>query len=200
MLPRRWTRRRALLTGLVLAGLLVGIPAAVGVNTVPLTGDHTLAPAPEVPATVGDVTFAPVPETEEDFAERRDRSLVGALEFFTVERKGSAVGTLQTAAFKSGLADDNIDVRAGLLRAMGMTDVQRVGSEIYYTRRLGDLQIAVWFSRDGQTYQVLTTGGQVRQPLSLFAQLVATQSGLPFDEVTKIKDVPPSDARMGSYR
>lgn len=194
--------RRLAIAALVL-GALVGVPLLVGVQKLPIHTAAEAAPAtalPQVPDGLLDYGFQPVPAAQQDFEARRDRALVGATELYVVTIKDRPQGTLQTGVLKAGLADRNLEIRGGLVRAYGLTDVQRVGSEVFYTRRLGDLDIALWFSPDGQAYQVLTTDRRVGSALRLFAQLVATQDGRDAHDVADITVLPPTDTRLWSHR
>ena len=198
--PRTWRGWQRWLAGGLALALLVGIPALIGLRPVPVEDARTLAALPDVPGQVQDYAFEPVPEAQDRFAELRGRALVGQTELYLLQVAGQPMGTLQTAAFKAGLADRNLQVRSQLVQSLGMTDVRRVGSEIFYTRRLGDLTVALWFSRDGQAYQLLTTDAAVEEPLGIFARLLASQSGLDPDQVADLTPSTPTDIRQWSFR
>ncbi|MDO5501677.1 MAG: hypothetical protein Q4G67_00765 [Actinomycetia bacterium] len=200
VVPRRWTRWQAILAATTAAVLVLGVPALVGTNDVGVSDRATAVALPAVPPEVGQVQFEPVPQAAAEFEVRADRALIGDTALYVVQQDGAAVGTLQTAAFKSALRVPNSQLRGDVLIALGMTDAQRVGSEIFYTRRLGSLFVAVWFAPDGQSYQQLTTDASLSSPLLVFAQLVGLQGGLELADIERITVQPPQDARLWGYR
>ncbi len=155
-----------------------------------------VAPLPAIPKLVGDYSFEETPIGNAQFAKYRDVSLIQSYGFYVVRHDSVAVATLQTAAFKGGLRSENKQVREGVLTSLGGTPkVVRVGGEVFYAVNVNQLQLIVWFPRDGQTYQLLSATPELTDPTVLFARLLAVEAGRSADSVDTNQGAPPQDVR-----
>lgn len=155
-----------------------------------------VAPLPAIPTNVGDFTLESTPIGDAQFKKYRDVALIQNYGFFVVRNGKLAVATLQTATFKAGLRAENEKVREGVLTSLGGTPkVSKVGGQIFYTVTVNELQLVVWFPRDGQTYQVLSATKDLPNPTEFFARLIAVQQGKSEDSVDTNRGAPPIDVR-----
>lgn len=196
--PGNWrpTLRRLALGGAAL--VLIALPILVGVTRVPLqANEHTALPT--VPASVtGGYQLNAVPEVSKTFAGQRDKSLLDDLALYdVVDSSGQTIAILQTSTFKSSLRSMSVPVRSGVLTSLGMTDILRVGKQIFYTRTFGSTTQVLWYSADKQSYHLLTATAELSKPVEFMARLVATELGNPLDEVAQITQIIPGDARAG---
>ena len=154
---------------------------------------------PAVPARVGAFRFERSTLADAQFAHYRDIALIQRYGLYVVRQDGVAVGTLQTAAFKSGLRSENHKVREGVLTSLGGTpQVTRVGGELFYTVTVNDLRLVVWFPKDGLTYQLLAATKDLANPTDLFVRLIAVEQGKSEQTVNTQEGAPPADVRRSA--
>lgn len=191
-----WARRGLAAAVLAVAALL---PFAVGIDRPDLRSDPTSAARlPTVPTSVGDVELREAPEGTATFERHRSGSLMDATAMYLVAAEGLDQGTLQVGVLKPGLRGANLQVRSGILTQLGMTDVQRIGQSVIYSRRLGDLTVSLWFAPSGDTFQLLTTTSAFPDPQRFLARAVAAGDGAGAD-LGVIEPVLPPDIRRGLY-
>lgn len=158
-----------------------------------------VAPLPTIPGAVDEHTFERTPVADAQFKKYRNLALIQDYGFYIVRKGKLAVGTLQTATFKSGLRAENRKVREGVLTSLGGTPkVSRVGGETFYTVVVNELQLVVWFPRDGLTYQLLSATKDLPDPTELFARLIAVEEGRSADSVDTNQGAPPADVRRSA--
>lgn len=196
---RRLTPRLGRASALLL--VLVGFFTSSCVQQVNLSTNAAaaVAPLPSIPAKVDAHTFEQTPIADAQFKKYRDVSLIQDYGFYVVREGKLAVGTLQTASFKAGLKAENRKVREGVLTSLGGTPkVSRVGGETFYTVGVNELQLVVWFPRDGLTYQLLSATKDLPNPAELLAKLIAVQEGRSADSVDTNQGAPPLDVRRSA--
>jgi hypothetical protein len=155
-----------------------------------------VAPLPVIPAKVSDYTFEATPIGDAQFKKYRDVALIQSYGFYVVRKGKLAVATLQTAAFKQGLRSENQKVREGVLSSLGGTPkASKLGGELFYTVAVNELQLIVWFPKNGQTYQLLSATKELPNPTELFARLIAVEQGRSEDSVDTNQGAPPLDVR-----
>jgi hypothetical protein len=155
-----------------------------------------VAPLPVIPAKVGDFTFEATPIGDAQFKKYRDVALIQSYGFYVVRKGKLAVATLQTSAFKQGLRSENHKVREGVLSSLGGTPkASNLGGELFYTVTVNELQLIVWFPKNGLTYQLLAATKDLPNPTELFAKLIAVEQGRSEDSVDTHQGAPPLDVR-----
>lgn len=186
----RWQRYGALA---VAVASLVLLPVLVGADRPDLRTDHHGNRAPAVPSSVAGTTYVRSDQTAAALAD--PQSLLNDAALYEVKDGKATVGVLQTARFKPGLESRNLDLRTQLVATMAMSAVSRIGPEIVYSRDLGTQRQFLWFSQDGQSYQVLTTASVVAAPEVIFGQLLAAQAGRNIPKAEDLTAQTPPDVR-----
>jgi hypothetical protein len=162
-------------------------------------GAKGVAALPVVPAKVGAFRFERSSLADAQFTHYKDIALIQRYGFYVVRQDGVAVGTLQTASFKSGLRSENRKVREGVLSSLGGSpQVTRVGGELFYTVTVNDLRLVVWFPRNGLTYQLLAATKDLANPTDLFVRLIAVEQGRSEQSVNTQEGATPADARRNA--
>jgi hypothetical protein len=155
-----------------------------------------VAALPDVPAKVGAFRFERSSLADPQFKHYSDIALLQRYGFYVVRQDGVAVGTLQTASFKSGLRAENRKVREGVLTSLGGTpQVTKVAGQLFYTVTVNDLRLVVWFPKDGLTYQLLAATKDLANPTDLFVRLIAVEEGRTEESVNTQEGAPPVDVR-----
>lgn len=172
---------------------LVLLPVLVGADRPDLRTDHHGNRAPAVPSSVAGTTYVRSDQTAAALAD--PQSLLNDAALYEVKDGKATVGVLQTARFKPGLESRNLDLRTQLVATMAMSAVSRIGPEIVYSRDLGTQRQFLWFSQDGQSYQVLTTASVVAAPEVILGQLLAAQAGRNIPKAEDLTAQTPPDVR-----
>ncbi|HVT65408.1 MAG TPA: transglutaminaseTgpA domain-containing protein [Mycobacteriales bacterium] len=155
-----------------------------------------VAALPTVPPKVGAFTFQRTTIADAQFAHYRNIALIQRFGFYVVRQDGVAVGTLQTASFKTGLRSENRKVREGVLTSLGGSPkVSKVAGQLFYTVQINDLRFVVWFPPDGLTYQLLSATKDLANPTDLFVRLIAVEQGRSAQSVNTHEGASPADAR-----
>lgn len=159
-------------------------------------GAAGVAALPTVPPKVGAFTFQRTSVADAEFKHYKNIALIQRFGFYVVRQDNVAVGTLQTASFKSGLRSENRKVREGVLTSLGGSPkVSKVAGQLFYTVQINDLRFVVWFPPDGLTYQLLAATKDLANPTDLFVRLIAVEQGRSAQSVNTHEGASPSDAR-----
>ena len=152
-------------------------------------------PAREVPRGLQGVTFEREAELEKAFD--RDNSLVEKGLVYSVHEGPNVQGSLQIAAFKSGLRDRTREVREGVLDKIGAGQFRltRLGTERVFVRETREQRLYLWFPPSDRYYQLLVVRREFTRGDALFVNLLAYQRGERAVEPGQIVPVP--DPRRG---
>lgn len=166
-----------------------------------------LAAAPErevlpevlVPARLDDFTFQREPDAEVAFEEGGPDALVDHGRVFTVRQGDAVEASLQLAALKPGLADRFEDVREGILEELGQGRFSpiRIGEERALAVTTNSQRLLLWFSPDGDWYQLMVARTSFDEADAVFAAVLAAQRGQPVESIDDIGQVQRIDPRRG---
>ncbi|MDO5726378.1 MAG: hypothetical protein Q4Q03_00460 [Bowdeniella nasicola] len=198
----RWRHKRPLrwaVTAVVIVAL-VAVPLLVGSEDLRANVDETPREF-HLPTTVSSWQIEPVTlDYQRSYQPYSRDAYINPPHLWLVRDGKTAVATIQAAELKSGLARDEVAVRAELLDLFGMSDVVRVGDQVIYTGQLGTLRAAMWFSPDAMSYRLLTASRGIDDPVAVLAQLIAAEIGRSADEMQLELPTSPCDARVRTCR